>query len=64
MRKVEECSAMESRKCRATKNLERVVIKAPESKGLMLPHFLLIFLCPKHFRLRGREEPSTERSKA
>lgn len=44
------CSAHDGpRQCRAYRNLTAVLIQAPEAKGLILPEYLVIMLCPKHF---------------
>lgn len=47
----DRCSAVESDglHCRATANLIQVRIKSPEERNLVLPPFLAIHLCPKHF---------------
>ena len=50
------CSALSAvgRQCRATKKLTAVLVK-PEATGtgmLVLPPYVVILLCPKHFKFK------------
>jgi hypothetical protein len=42
------------RQCRATKGLTAVLVKPDATGGtaLMLPTYVVIFLCPKHFQFK------------
>lgn len=54
------CSTTEgpNKHCRCTKNLTGVVIGTPQFEGaLKLPMLVVIYLCPKHFVMKGWTQP-------
>lgn len=48
----QQCGAIEEKRCKATSRLEQVVIRVPSGGSFDLPHFVVVSLCPKHFKLR------------
>jgi hypothetical protein len=64
MTKLPRCGAWDGKQCRATKDLTPVLVRPSSTGGsaLMLPPFVVILLCPKHFTFKEPlAEPSEER---
>jgi hypothetical protein len=54
----ERCAQWDGQQCRATKDLQGVVVHPVKGNWLEVPEKVVVQLCPKHFEVRRTVRPA------